>query len=290
MKSNKNCEDCPSGGYCPKSCNSCLRYIHFPHELPNGAPQRHYDCHNMLDTYVCNFACKYASEIAYPLREISSLAAKKELNVLSIGCGPCTDLLAIDYLKQTGIFNYKALCYVGVDINKTWQCIHEDIKKYKSPETNLFFNYNDIRNLYNKISTSSKWVPDIIVFQYVLSDMQKFFQPKENEDFLQMMSNYINTKLLSGSIVLINDINLHNAQGGGRDYFDKLSLQVKDTCEIKRSFFQNRNQSIYSRYSYGDPWPSNNLIITYPQDIDWDNNKLSQSTTCSSAQMIITKR
>ena len=130
MAHHKQCENCPSDSFCPKSCATCLRRIHFPKELPQNAPTRHYDCHNMVDCYVCNFACRYASELIYPLQKQDLLARKQKLNVLSIGCGPCTDLLAIDYLKQKKIFMFDTLCYVGVDkYSDKWHVIHDYLNK-----------------------------------------------------------------------------------------------------------------------------------------------------------------
>lgn len=41
QKEHKQCEDCSYGKCCPRDCQSCLQYVHFPQNAP--APRK-YDC------------------------------------------------------------------------------------------------------------------------------------------------------------------------------------------------------------------------------------------------------
>ena len=54
----------------------------------------------MADCYYCKYAYKYASEIVYGLRRFSDIQKKKKLKIMPVGCGPCTELVAVDYLKK----------------------------------------------------------------------------------------------------------------------------------------------------------------------------------------------
>ena len=58
-----------------------------------------------------------------------SLSSEKNLKVLSFGCGPCTDLFAIDYLRVSGKLCYQILDYRGVDYSRdVWNFIVQFIQ------------------------------------------------------------------------------------------------------------------------------------------------------------------
>jgi len=99
-KLKKPCVDCTYDGFCPNDCESCLDYIHTPSHAPDGAPRRKYDCPNMADFYTCKYSCRYTSELIYALSRLKDLTSKNFIKVLSFGCGPCTDLFALDYLRK----------------------------------------------------------------------------------------------------------------------------------------------------------------------------------------------
>lgn len=105
------CEYCSYDKYCPHNCEKCLDYIHYPQHAPKGAPERKYDCIHMADVYTCKYSCRYASEIVYAVERLKDLSNLRELKVLSFGCGPCTDLFAIDYLHSLRSLAYQKLEY-----------------------------------------------------------------------------------------------------------------------------------------------------------------------------------
>ena len=59
QKEHEQCEDCSYGDCCPRDCQDCLQYVHYPQKAP--APRK-YDCVNMADCYYCKYAYKYASQ------------------------------------------------------------------------------------------------------------------------------------------------------------------------------------------------------------------------------------
>jgi len=96
----EQCEDCSYGDNCPGDCQKCMQYVHYPQNAP---VPRKYDCVHMADCYYCKYAYKYASEITYGLACFAEIRNKKTLKIMSVGCGPCTELAAVDYLKEKGI-------------------------------------------------------------------------------------------------------------------------------------------------------------------------------------------
>lgn len=85
--------------------------------------------HTWQDFYMCKYSYRYTSEIIYALEWMPSLSSEKNLKVLSFGCGPCTDLFAIDYLRVSGKLCYQILDYRGVDYSRdVCNFIHNDIK------------------------------------------------------------------------------------------------------------------------------------------------------------------
>ena len=92
-----NCEKCEYEGGCLRrlrsDCYECLSKIHkvYNHDL-------HYSCDKILYNYVLKHQIRYASEIAWGYNIISRI--RKEFSpspvIYSIGCGPASELYAID--------------------------------------------------------------------------------------------------------------------------------------------------------------------------------------------------
>lgn len=126
------CFNCTYGEYCPHDCERCLDFIHNPSHAPYGAPDRKYDCIHMADMYTCKYSCRYTSELVYALRRFTDLKNQEQIRVLSFGCGPCTDLFALDYLKQHNEMHFQNIEYRGIDYSRdVWFPIHSDIKSFE---------------------------------------------------------------------------------------------------------------------------------------------------------------
>lgn len=282
--SNENhvCADCTHPGECPGNCAECLRQIHFEAGTPG---KRHsYDCRNLVDFYVCKYSFKYTSEIVYALNEVSGFVDEKEiLNVLSIGCGPCTDLFALDYMKDRGVFKYDELNYIGVDPLDRWKRIHKEIKD-SADDINARFEYEEIQDFLPSL-TEEGFEADIIIMNYLLSDFHKYHGEVEVIDFLNKLVYYIR-EVSPNAIVIINDINLDCSRGGGRDYYDMLSSALWEYgFRCIRRHFDNDCRS--GHYDYGDEYGSNGLLFSPIEVREFE--KYEPFTSCSSAQMIIYK-
>lgn len=180
----EQCVDCSYGGCCPRDCEKCLDYIHDPSHAPDGAPERKYDCIHMADVYTCKYSCRYTSEIMYALERCISLHDLRDFKVLSFGCGPCTDLFAIDALRENKTLIYDRIEYQGVDYSEdVWHWVHGDIKSMQTLKSRFNFFYKDACELIHEIAEGT-WTPNLIVFQYVFSDMQKHSSRTDIYDFI----------------------------------------------------------------------------------------------------------
>ncbi len=285
------CSDCSYGVFCPHDCEKCLDAIHNPNHAHEGAPARKYDCAHMADVYTCKYSCRYTSEIMYALERCVDLRSTAKLKVLSFGCGPCTDLFAIESLRENNVLSFTEIEYRGVDYSKdVWNNIHQDIQSFNNAQRMIRFYYRDACELIDTISKGT-WVPNLIVFQYVFSDMQKHSELENIRSFINTFVEYYNDKIPSKSYIILNDINLSRRYGGGREFFDELSGKLKHSiCRKGRFCDDNAKSTFYPRgYTYGEdsdgefPCNSNRFDITPWMDY-------SPYDTCASAQMIIKKR
>ena len=273
QKEHEQCEYCSYGDCCPRDCQSCLQYVHFPQNAP--APRK-YDCIHMADCYYCKYAYKYASEMVYGLSCFAEIRDKKKLNIMSVGCGPCTELAAVDYLRNEGVLNYDQLDYRGIDpLGDVWKCIWTDIKTYFGD--GIQFYPNDILQLVDIIVKHS-WVPDVLIFQYVFSDMYKHSNEEEIIQFINKLAGFLNLYDEKPIYILCNDINLSKSMGGGREFFDILESKVENPKIVRKMHFDNINRDRH--YEYGDQYNSNALDI---------RNAYNPFESCASAQILIKK-
>ncbi|MBR2883695.1 MAG: hypothetical protein IKB93_02785 [Clostridia bacterium] len=282
----EQCEDCSYGECCPHDCEKCLDYLHNPNHAPENAPERKYDCVHMADFYTCKYSCRYTSELMYAIQRCVDIQDIDELKVLSFGCGPCTDLFALDALKEKRLISFDNVQYRGVDYSKeVWANIHRNITELKKENMNVRFFYKDACQLIDEIANGS-WTPNLIVFQYVFSDMQKHTTSDDIRHFINTFAKYYNNKISPNTYVILNDINLGCSYGGGRDHFDSLLNKLRNRIYSKNYFCNdNSTSSYYPRgYTYGDELPDNRNYFNLS-----GLRKFSPFDTCASAQMIIKK-
>lgn len=273
------CRDCNHPSECSKSCKNCLEQIHYPSKYPNG--KKDYDCDNLINFYVCDYANKYASEMLYLLRKSEKLKEIDEYHILSIGCGAAPDLMAFEqYVRE--IDSSKRISYIGFDINDLWKSIHDKIKDYHCSEIKkIQFKYEDAIEFFDARTVKKA---NVIVLQYVISH---FYNTEQTHQIKKFFSNLIKNvvKLKNNSepfVILINDV---NSCYRGRNYFKDLVEILKEydyhgLCSCY--YFDYRIQNDSQRY--GDKQPHNNILFDL-DDIDLDFYKPWRD--CSSAQMLI---
>ena len=102
---------------------------------------------------------------------------------MSIGCGPCTELAAIDYMREKEKLKYSELEFYGIDISgDVWNLIWNDIKQIYGDNVRIF--KENVFKFVDEI-LEKDWVPDLIILQYVFSDMRKKFNDEEIIDLLK---------------------------------------------------------------------------------------------------------
>lgn len=276
------CEKCNHPDKCPgqNSCKDCLEQVHFPTRHTDG--KKDCDCDRMINFYVCRYSFKYASEMLYLMRESEALKKIKAYYVLSIGCGACQDLMALEkYCTECD--EDKTISYYGVDINKRWESIHEIIKNYHSKiikETT--FDYFDAVKEFDDRRIRDA---NVLVLQYVISHFYNTNQISKIKDFFSCIVNNIiaHKQRNNPFIILINDVNSNNR---GRDYFKVLSDKVKaaglHSPDPPFSFYFDHN-ILHEGQKYGKKHLNNNILYEIPQELQL----YEPWKTCSSAQMLI---
>lgn len=277
----EQCEDCAYGEDCPHNCIKCLEYVHFPQRVSNT---RKYDCTHMADCYYCKYSFRYASEIVYGLRHFRDIQEKDNLKVMSVGCGPCTELAAIDYLRKLNELNYTTLEFRGIDpLKDVWKLIWRDIKEYFGQGIRFFD--RDMLDMVD-IIIEKKWVPDLIIFQYVFSDMYKNNEEEDIKSFIGKLANFLDQQTNKPIYILANDTNLGTLYAGGRDFFDILFKKINSPKIVKQVHFDNSNRERH--FEYGDEYKSNELIFnSISKEIEELYNPFD---SCASAQVLIKKK
>lgn len=274
------CEKCNHPGKCPgqHSCKNCLEQVHYPARYPDG--KKDYDCDRMINFYVCDYSFKYASEMLYLMRESEALKKINVYHVLSIGCGACPDLMALErYCTECD--EDKTISYYGVDINERWRPIHEIIESYPSEivKKTTFDYFDAVKEFDDRIIRNA----NVLVLQYVISHFYNTNQISEIEDFFSCIVNNIIAHKQKNNplVVLINDVNSNNR---GRDYFMVLIDKLKEADlhgHVSRFYFDYRISHEGQRY--GNKHPNNNILYKIPAKLrlyePWEK--------CSSAQLLI---
>lgn len=148
----------------------------------------------------------------------------------------------------------------------------------------IYFYKKDILELVD-IIVDGKWVPDVLIFQYVFSDMYKHSSMDEIKRFIYKLTLFLNSCIEKPIYILCNDINLGTSYGGGREFFDMLESQIDKPKIVKRRHFNNINRNTH--FEYGDEYLENALIFNnIRNDIRRTYNPFE---SCASAQILIKK-
>lgn len=276
---NRQCDVNKCENHRESSCYECLKEIHYPR---SGAPKRTYDCSTMADYYYCRYSYRYASEIVRGLLHFNDIKNTRKLKVLSVGCGPCTELAALDYLQKKGLYNYKEIEFRGIDLLKnTWSSIWKDIKEIYQEQVE--FIEKDILE-YVDVMAKEDWVPDLIVFQYVFSDMRKKYSYEQISCFIDKFSEFVNTQTGKSIYILVNDTNAGINYNAGRDFFDILEDKIVNKPESRRYHFNIDHKQTH--FEYGTHYASNELFFEIPKAV---KEKYGSWDYCASAQIMIKK-
>lgn len=202
-KNSNHCQcgtNCSNNHYCDNTlqtdCYQCIKRVH---SYKNYTI--HYNCEKMLYCYVLKHCYRFVVEIFFEFHRLrSDFINWNEIYILSIGCGPCTELFgAMLQWRKMGkhdlFFHYR-----GFDTETLWQpfmnmvCSSFTNSDVEADNSNAFIYYQ----------THNEKV-DVIVLNYMLSDMFKF-QNNQYDQFLENLINLIRQK--KPHYLLVNDIYL----------------------------------------------------------------------------------
>lgn len=260
------------------SCSDCLKEIHF-----DKGSGRKYDCVNMCHWYVCRDIYRYVTEMAWLLHDkgLGLRTRTSPLHICSIGCGPCSELIAIEeYRKRYGLtFNYT---YTGFDLNNVWAPIQSKVSTLSASPDSIKFVNGDVFDYYEHTADR----PNMIILNYMLSDMLKYGQDDFNA-FIDKLCRFVIG--LPSFALLINDINRGVSESDPRWYYSVIYSKIIKQCgkgNIEQRCYHFED-SMKNFYAYGEKRGKNGIWIEAPEEII---NKYTTNTECHSAQMIIIKK
>lgn len=258
--------------------SKCLNEI-YQHNT-NQTGRLRYNCNKLVHHYLYRQLDKQASEILVALREISnSISSLSEFNVISLGCGPCTELVAFDYYNQESGHN-KNINYIGIDIESSWGIIHSKINEFlRQQHYNIDFkcfigDVVDINFLEKKFNSNV----NIIVLNYLVSSLYSSGEFQKLNKLYSNIAELLVKNNIKNCIIIINDMNL--SIRGTDTFIDIITKLTNNKVRIinqKLRYFEAERTAVY-----GAKYSSNKTIfedLFYPQS--FSNNK------STSAQLLV---
>lgn len=286
----QNCATCPNDLLCTKECKneafclSCLSDIFNNSNSKNRA----YTCENITFSYVLRFLNRYASEVFHILNNNIKFINREETNVLSIGCGPATELIGFEKYIHTN--KDIKINFWGYDMNPVWTSCHKffpDIFRYRN-NVNVFFQ-TQFLNENNPIVKEINF----LFLNYLISDIYKHAKTnpsKEVMDYLTKVITPIFLKMPSESYVIINDTN--SCYMGRNEIETWINSVNSSALSVKKGVFDYPGRYNYANFNAGGKVESNNtLIFPAPNSafVNYDKYTINVNE-CRSAYVVLQRR
>lgn len=173
----------------------------------------------MIYHYVCQYTYIYSSEILYALNAHKNfLSDYNRFKIMSIACGACPDLIALETFKSRSNSN-SDISYKGYDINPLWSPIHSFIKQHCT-QNNIQRSFIEkyVITYFQKYYVSGT---NIIVISYLLSYLYNTNQTDQIDLLFENIADsvVIRKNASEKMLIIINDVNSNRR---GRDYFNHL--------------------------------------------------------------------
>jgi len=215
---------------CYNNCVDCLGKIFYDpiHR------HRKYECLPITYTYVERFTDTFASEVYRILDNHDYIFNDiEEKNILSLGCGPATELIAIEKIMRDKSIN--APChYAGFDKNDIWSSVWNFIIQiFQSNHISVAFQ-NVLLLPDNSLLQNTK----LLILNHVVSDVYKHskYPSADTYNFLQTDITQIIHQMPSDSFILISDANSNRM---GRDEIERWVNNSSITQIIDIGCFEN---------------------------------------------------
>ena len=266
---------CSSTGENSCCWSKCLEEI-FQHDT-NLRGRARYNCNKLICQYLCRHLDKQASEMLVALREINDIISSfSEFNVISLGCGPCTELVALDYYNQENGYN-KNINYMGVDIEPSWEIIHTKIDEFiKQEHYNIDFKCSfgdatDIKFLGNLFNDNI----NVIILNYIVSSLYSNSEFQKLNTLYSSIAELISRNNIKNCVIIINDMNLSIR---GTDTFINIIKNLKNN-EVK---ITQQKARYFVSPIYGTKYSSNKTIFE-----DFFYKKIFSGNKSTSAQLLV---
>ncbi len=250
-------------GECSGSCYNCLYHIHYPERAPEKA-KTEYDCVKMLYHYVCQYSYLYTAELLCAFEnEWGFIKDLPHYNILSLGCGGCADLMALELLLDRAHCT-TPVSYKGIDVNALWEPIHAKIGEYSDRnEIRYHIHYADVFDFFAHYN-----VPDanIVVISYLISYLYNTNQIGLIHSLARRIANQVVKRKSMPLLLIINDVNSYKR---GRDSFSYFEHAIRSSglsiqkCEYK--YFDTGN--LADGQKLGSPYEMKIIPFSIPRDI-----------------------
>jgi hypothetical protein len=201
-------------------------------------------------------------------------------NILSLGCGPCTDFFGILNSIANNNGNIR-LNYLGIDINTDWNPIHNWMRQRNGNSYGVL-TMDVFDFLANPAQYLEHYVPNIIVVNYLLSDLIK--AGRDIDVFVNQLEENIFRNLAPNSYLIINDYNRGVNANAPRTYYSNFVHAIRENSEVE-CFYCHYSHNISRYYEYGYQHESNALLFPVQPEF----RTFNPWEFCSSAQLIIKK-
>lgn len=195
-------ETCNNKNYCQGQEVDCYNCIKRVHNYKNCTV--HYNCPKMMYNYVLKHSYRFAAEVYYEVLRLQRVLSQwNEVYYTSIGCGPCTELFGLlqnwrNLGKGDDSFHFN-----GFDNEPMWKSLMDYVETLFSSQ-DVHTHDVDVFQYYQE----SHWRVDILVLNYMLSDMFKF-KTGLYTAFLLSLCDLI--KEMRPQFLLINDVYLKDS-------------------------------------------------------------------------------
>lgn len=259
-------------------CDRCLNHIQ-----RSPLPQFHYSCEKITYQYVLRFFNRFASEIAYLIGSIkkSYLQERKKLNVVSLGCGPGSEVYG--FIKALRInAPHIVLDYQGFDMNAIWDTVQQ-LSKTALSQTPHHIEFHNL-NMFGAFEGFQEGGVDMLVLNYLLSDAQKFYFNDEGRiKFIDEICQFIIANGVKSIIFNDNCFYGHSGLDSGVRMMLKLIQYLKKSQLQLKLFFRYFPADPYVPNSSWQGYKKGNLLFTPLVGNTHDVNVSS----CKSKQIIV---
>lgn len=251
-------------GHCSGSCYNCLYYIHYPDRAPVGS-KKLYDCPKMLFHYVCQYSYLYTRELLCAFEEeYDFLKEYSQFNILSLGCGGCADLMALEYFLT--YYVEVPVHYIGIDINKFWIPIHQQVERYCN-FAGIDFHEPIYEDAFKFVQEYPIEDTNVIIISYLISYLYNSNQIDQINSFIDNITeNIIKRKGDNKLLLVINDVNSNRR---GRNYFADFEECIRGrgltVLNNKYKYFDTGHLNVYQML--GTPYEMEGLGVNIPETI-----------------------